>query len=255
MPASAKLLLCAFSTSLGMMLMTPNAARADLTIYSGGAVKSGLSEAAARFQQEKGVKITLEFMPMGPLTKKMDEGLAADLVVLSQDRVPAAVASGKIDKASLVEIGRVAIGVAVNEDAPAPDISTPEAFKQALLAAKSIVYIDPARGTSGAHIAKVLADLGIADAVKAKTTLGEGGYVVEPVGRGEIELGIHQITEILPVKGIKLVGPLPPALQKETAYSGAILSGSAQTAEASAFLAFIRSPAVREMFKAKGFLE
>jgi molybdate transport system substrate-binding protein len=255
MPISIRTFLSALSISFGTLLMPLDPAHADLTIYSGGAVKSGLTEAVERFQKEKGIKIELNFMPMGPLAKKMDEGLAADIVVLSEDRVPAASASGKIDKDTIVEVGRVAIGVAVNEKAPAPDISTPEAFKQALLAAKSIVYIDPARGTSGAHIAKVLEQLGIADEVKGKTTLGESGHVVEPVGKGEIELGIHQITEILPVKGIKLVGPLPSALQKETVYQGAMMSGSAHKAEAASFLKFVRSQEIRDIFKAKGFLE
>ena len=213
MPTFAKSLACAISLNFGALLMPIDAAHADLTIYSGGAVKSGLSEAVELFQKEKGAKVELTFMPMGPLIKKLDEGLTADILVLADDRVPSA--ADKIERSAPIEVGRVAIGVAVNEKAAAPDISTPEAFKQALLAAKSIVYIDPARGTSGAHVAKILDQLGIAEAVKGKTTLGQGGYVVEPVGKGEIELGIHQITEILPVKGVKLVGPLPSALQKD----------------------------------------
>jgi molybdate transport system substrate-binding protein len=253
MPTFAKSLACAISLSFGALLMPTDAAHADLTIYSGGAVKSGLSEAVLLFQKQKGTKIELNFMPMGPLIKKLDEGLAADILVLSEDRVPSA--ADKIERSAPVEIGRVAIGVAVNEKAAAPDISTPEAFKQALLAAKSIVYIDPERGTSGAHIARILEQLGIAEEVKAKTTLGQGGYVVEPVGKGEIELGIHQITEILPVKGVKMIGPLPSALQKETVYQGAIMSASKNKPEAEEFLKFIRSQPVRDMFKAKGFLE
>ena len=106
----------------------------------------------------------------------------------------------------------------MNEKAPSPDISTVENFKKALLAAKSVVYIDPKVGTSGKHVAEVLQRLGIAEQVNAKAKLGQGGYIVEPVGRGEIELGIHQISEILPVKGVKLVGELPRELQKYTVY-------------------------------------
>ena len=95
-----------------------------------------------------------------------------------------------------------------------PDISTPDALRQTLLNAKSITYMDPTKGTSGKHFASVLDQLGIADQMRAKTTLGDVGFVVEPVARGDLELGIQQITEILPVKGAKLVGPLPDALQK-----------------------------------------
>src|SRR5205807_6774776 len=111
--------------------------------------------------------------------------------------------------------------VAVNENAPLPDISTPEAFKRSLLAARSVVYIDPKTGTSGKHVAEILQRLGIADEVNRKATLGQGGYITEPVGRGETAPGIHQISEILPVKGVRLVGPLPAELQKYTVYVAA----------------------------------
>jgi molybdate transport system substrate-binding protein len=123
-------------------------------------------------------------------------------------------------------IARVGIGVAVNENAPSPDISTVDAFKKTLLAAKSVVYIDPKVGTSGKHVAEVLERLGIAREVNAKAKLGAGGYIVEPVGKGEIELGIHQVSEILPVKGVKLVGELPKELQKYTVYVAVPLKSS-----------------------------
>ena len=236
-------------------LLANPASAADLTVYSGGAVQSGLADAVKLYQQRQGVSIELNFLPMGPLTQHLAEGLVPDVVVLADDRMANAVKSAMVENDSVIEVGRVAMGVAVNAKAPAPDISTPEAFKQALLNAKSIVYIDPARGTSGAHFAKVLERLGIADAVKGKTTLGSGGHVVEPVGRGEIELGVHQISEILPVEGVKLVGPLPPALQNETLYQGAVMAASSHKTEARAFLTFIRSPEVRQIFTAKGFIE
>jgi molybdate transport system substrate-binding protein len=247
-------LLSAFLTLLALTAHAP-AMAADLTVYSGGAVQSGLTDAVKRYEAKSGVKVEVTFMPMGPLAEKLAEGATPDVVVLTADRMTAALASAKADKETVVDVGTVAMGVAVNAKAPAPDISTPEAFKQALLAAKSIVYIDPARGTSGAHFAKVLDQLGIAEQVKAKTTLGTGGYIVAPVGRGEIELGVHQITEILPVEGIKLVGPLPAPLQSETLYQGAALAASPHKDQARAFLAFVTSPEIRQLFLAKGFLE
>jgi molybdate transport system substrate-binding protein len=246
----------AFALSLTLALTLWVApASADLTIYSGGGVQSGLSETAKLYEKARAMKVSVTFMPMGPLTNRLAEGLTSDIVVLTKEYMTKAVDAGKVETGTVVDVGRVGVGVAVNENAPAPDISTPEAFKQALLAAKSIVYIDPARGTSGAHVAKVLDRLGIAEAVKAKTTLGDGGYVVAPVGRGEIELGIHQITEIMPVPGVKLVGPLPPELQSETQYQGAVMATSARKAEAADFLTFLRSADIRKMFAAKGFIE
>jgi molybdate transport system substrate-binding protein len=237
------------------VLIAQAAAASEITIYSGGAVKSALVEAASAFEKQKGTKITIEFHPMGPLTKKLAEGAAPDIVILTREVMDVEEKKPALAGASQTEIGRVAIGVAVHENAPAPDISTPEAFKEALLKAKSIVYIDPARGTSGRHLAGVFDRLGIAEALKPKTTLGSGGYVVEPVGRGEVELGIHQITEILPVKGVKLVGPLPAALQKETVYVGAVTASAQAPADAKAFLAFLRLPETRSLFAERGFIE
>ncbi|TMG78052.1 MAG: ABC transporter substrate-binding protein, partial [Betaproteobacteria bacterium] len=143
-----------------------------------------------------------------------------DLVIVTEETLSRLERENRVQRGAK-PVGRVGIGVAVNEKAASPDISTVEAFKRTLLAAKSVVYIDPKVGTSGKHVAEVLERLGIAEQVNAKATLGQGGYIVEPVGRGEIELGIHQISEILPVRGVKLVGPLPRELQKYTTYVAA----------------------------------
>jgi molybdate transport system substrate-binding protein len=251
----AKLSHSLFAAMIALAATATAALSADLTVYSAGAVQAGLAEAAKLYEQKQGVKIDINFMPMGALTQRLAEGPSPDIVVLTEDRMASAAAAAMVDKDTVVDVGRTAMGVAVNAKAPAPDISTPEALKRALLAASSIIYIDPARGTSGAHVVKVLERLGIADAVKGKTTLGTGGYVVEPVGRGEIELGIHQITEILPVAGVKLIGPLPAALQNETLYQGAAMAASEHKTEARAFLSFVRSPQIRQLFIDKGFIE
>jgi molybdate transport system substrate-binding protein len=243
------------ATLVAFAAVTAPATANEITIYSGGAVKSALVEAAQRFEKQHGTKIAIEFHPMGPLTKKLSEGATPDIVILTREVMDEEEKKPALAGAAQTEVGRVAIGVAVHEGAPAPDISTPEAFKNAVLAAKSIVYIDPARGTSGKHLATVFQQLGIAEAIKPKTTLGGGGYVVEPVGKGEVELGIHQITEILPVPGVKLVGPLPAALQKETVYVGAVTRTAAHPKDAQAFLAYLRLPETRTLFAERGFIE
>ena len=102
------------------------------------------------------------------------------------------------------------VGVGVREGAPLPDLSSAEAFKKTLLAAKSLIYMDPGIGTSGKHVAEVLQRLGISKEVNSKARLGTGGQVAEAVARGEVELAIHQISEILPVEGVRFAGPLPP---------------------------------------------
>ncbi|MEQ1615032.1 MAG: substrate-binding domain-containing protein [Hyphomicrobiaceae bacterium] len=243
--------------TLGMLLALPStpAPAADLVVWSGGAVKSAVSEALADFAKSSGVKVTSDFAPMGALTKRLAaDPSATDIAILSAEVMEDAIKRGWVQSGSVTEVGRVGVGVAVNEKAPSPDISTPAAFKATLLAAKSIVMIDPATGTSGKHLAEVFQRLGIAHDIKARTTYLAGGYVVEPVGRGEIELGLHQITEILPVKGIKLVGPLPSELQKITIYQAAVSARPKNMESAKAFLVHLQTPAVRAFFANKGFM-
>jgi len=206
-----------------VLLLAPAALGAqELRVLSGGAAKSLVEPLAKTFPH---AKVEVRYQPMGPLVDALAQGAQADLVVVTEETLP------RLERANLVQrgarpIARVGIGVAVNEKAPAPDISTVAAFRRTLLAAKSVVYIDPKVGTSGKHVAAVLERLGIAAEVNAKARLGQGGYIVEPVGRGEVELGIHQISEILPVKGVKLAGPLPQELQKYTIYVAAPVARS-----------------------------
>ena len=180
----------------------------EIRVLSGGAAKSFIDPLAATFA---GHTVKIEYQPMGRLVKSLAEGNPSDMIVVTSEVLEALKLKG-------TPIARVGIGVAVNEKAPLPDLSSAEAFKRTLLAAKSVVYIDPKTGTSGKHVVEILNRLNIYEEISKKATLGQGGYITEPVGRGEIELGIHQISEILPVKGVKLAGPLPPELQKYTVY-------------------------------------
>ena len=188
----------------------------ELHVLSGGAAKSLVELLAASFP---GAKVNVQFQPMGKLFDSLAAGANVDMVVVTEETLPRLQGRATSDvMRGARPIARVGIGVAVNERAPSPDISTVDAFRKTLLAAKSIVYIDPKVGTSGKHVAEMLTKLGIADEINKKARLGQGGYIVEPVGKGEIELGIHQISEIMPVKGVKLVGELPKELQKYTTY-------------------------------------
>ena len=239
------LLLCIIFPAAGMA--------AEIKVLSAGAVSAAVKDIVTAFEKETGHSVKITFAPVGVLQGKLVAGEKADVLILSDEAMEPVGKVGPIVAASRTKIGVVGIGVAVNEKAPLPDISTPEAFKQTLLRAKSIVYIDPTKGTSGKHFAGVLKELGIEAEMKPKTLLLEGGYVVEPVGKGEIELGVHQISEILPVKGVKLVGPLPAALQKNTIYVAAVMQSDAPQAAASEFVKYLVTPASRTVFLAKGF--
>jgi molybdate transport system substrate-binding protein len=141
----------------------------------------------------------------------------------------------------------------VKEGAPKPDIGSDQAFKQALLAAKSIAYIDPAAGgSSGIYVAGLLDKLGIAAEMKGKSKLIPGGAVAEHIARGEAELGIHQISEILPVKGVTLVGPLPADIQNYTIYAAGVGANAKEADAAKALLKALAGPAAAGVLKSKG---
>ena len=218
----------------------------ELRVLSGGAAKSLVDPLAATFAHGK---VEVEYQPMGRLVESLARGPEVDLVIVTEETLPRLERENRVQRGAK-PVARVGIGVAVNEKAASPDISTVEAFKRTLLAAKSVVYIDPKVGTSGKHVAEVLERLGIAEQVNAKATLGQGGYIVEPVGRGEIELGIHQISEILPVRGVKLVGPLPRELQKYTTYVAAPVKQSRLVLD---FIDHLTGPEARKRLAAAGY--
>jgi molybdate transport system substrate-binding protein len=204
------------SALLVLVTLSLQASAADLSILSAGATRSALSVIVENYQKHSGYKLNVEYAPVGVIMKALADGTTPDVIIVSADVVDEAEHKGWIVPGSASPVVSVGVGVAVKEQAISPDISSPEALKQTLLDAKSITYMNPEKGTSGQHFAEVLKRLGIAEQMKPKTILGESGYIVEPVARGEIEIGIQQITEILPVKGVKLVGPLPASLQKIT---------------------------------------
>jgi molybdate transport system substrate-binding protein len=222
----------------------------QISVLSGGAAKSFIEPLAATF---KGHAVRLEFQPMARLTKSLADGYPADLVVITSEVAEQLRGGPTLDFSRAKPIARVGIGVAVHESAPLPDIRTVEAFRKTLLAARSVVYIDPKVGTSGKHVAEILQRLGIAEQVNAKARLGSGGYVTEPVGRGEIELGIHQISEILPVKGVRLAGPLPAELQKYTVYVAVPVTRAAQQHVISDFIKHLSGPEARERLAQAGY--
>ena len=243
-----------YATVLAGFATTGIAAPADeLSIWSAGAAQAPMTELVRDFQNQTGVAVKIEFAPVGTLMKRLAEGGKPDLLILSQDVSAEAEGRGWTVPGSSQPIASVGVGVAVRAGAAVPDISTADALRVTLLNARSITYIDPAKGTSGKHFSAVLEKLGIARQMEAKTTLGQAGYVVEPVARGEIEIGIQQITEILPVQGAMLVGPLPEPLQKVTTYT--IATGSAARAASAArdFRQYVLRPPSIAIFKARGF--
>jgi molybdate transport system substrate-binding protein len=178
----------------------------------------------------------------------------ADVIIVAAENLPELERAGALAPGTRRDLGAVAIGLAVRRGAKLPDISTPEALRRTLAEAGSLTYMDPTRGTSGKHFDEsVLPRLGIRDAVRAKARLGEGGFIAEKVARGEVEMAVHQITELLPVAGITIVGPLPAPLQKVTVYSGAVMAGAKNPAGARALLDYLAGADGRRTFLEHGF--
>jgi molybdate transport system substrate-binding protein len=226
----------------------------EIRVLSGGAAKSFVDPLAAQFKPHP---VKIEYLPMGKLVQSLksslSSGVPADMVIVSQEALETLQNDKVLAPGSGKPLARVGIGIAINEKAPVPDISTPEALKRTLLAARSVVYIDPKTGTSGRHVVEVFKRLGIEKEMEAKSTLGTGGYITEPVGRGEIELGIHQISEILPVRGVRLAGPLPPELQKYTVYVGAPVPGTAKGKAVAELIAYLSSAEARARLSPAGY--
>lgn len=240
--------------ALVLLIAVAEVEAAEIKVLSAGAMKAMVAELGAEFTRETGHTLALTSGTVGQLRDRLLAGEAADVVVMSDTAIEQLIDQGQLVRGSRVDIARTGIGVAVRDGAPRPDIATPEAFKQALLSAKSIAYVDPASGaTSGIYFASLLQRLGIADAVKDKTVLRRGGgYVAELVVRGEAELAVHQISEIIPVKGATLVGPLPRELQKITVYSAALPTRAAATEAAKAFVELMARPGFKARLAAAG---
>jgi len=243
--------------SLAIMLVAAAAPRgagaAEIKVLTAGAFKQVLLALLPAFEQQTGHKVTIENDTVGALIKRIDGGEGFDLAVLTPTAVDDLAKKGKFIAGSRKNLARVGVGVVVKEGAAKPDIGSVDAFKKMLLAAKSVAYIDPAAGgSSGIYVAGLLDKLGIAANVKPKAKLIPGGAVAQHIANGEAELGIHQISEILPVKGVTLVGPLPSEIQNYTVYAAGLGANAKESAAAKALLDALSGPASAEVLKSRG---
>jgi molybdate transport system substrate-binding protein len=243
--------------TIAVVLMAAGASRgaacAEIKVLTAGAFKQVLLALLPEFEKQTGHKVTVDNDTVGALTKRIESGENFDLAVLTPGAIDSLSNKGKFVPGSRINLARVGIGVVVKEGTPKPDIGSDEAFKKALLAAKSIAYIDPAAGgSSGIYVAGLLDKLGIAAEMKGKSKLIPGGAVAEHIARGEAELGIHQISEILPVKGVTLVGPLPADIQNYTVYAAGIGADAKEADAAKALLKALAGPAAVEVLKSRG---
>src|SRR5437016_4646118 len=193
-----------------------------------------------------GIKVIVRFEQPPDLNQKSNSGAPADIAALQPQQVDVFIKDGKMVAGTRTNFAQAGVGVAVKAGAPRPDISTVEAFKAAMLNAKSIGY---SRGGSGLISAKVMDRLGIADQLKARTKFIDGIPVAEIVAKGEVEVGLQQINVLIPVAGADYVGPLPKELQDTVKFAAALLAVSKEPEAARAFLKFIATPEVAPLIR------
>jgi molybdate transport system substrate-binding protein len=230
------------------------AVAAEIKVMSAGAVKSMVVALGAEFERDTGHKLNLNFGTAGSLRERIKKGEVTDLLILSESAIGSLDMPGMFVPGTRTDLGRTVTGVVIKDGAAVPDISTPDAFKQALLKARSVAYTDPkAGGSSGTMFAAILETLGIAAEVNAKAVLGKGGHdVAVSVAEGRAEIGTTFISEVLPVKGAKVIGTLPGDLHNANTYTAAIPAGATSRDGAAALLRKLTDPAARARWTAAG---
>lgn len=228
------------------------ASAADLKVLTTPALTEVWHELAPKFEAT-GHKLTIVYAASGAIGKRVTEGETADLLVSTPAGIDGLIKSGKVTDGTNTSLASSGMGVAVLKGAPKPDISNADAFKRALLAAKAVAYTDPASGgASGVHMAKVLERLGIANEVNAKAKLGRGVLAGSFVVKGEADIAIQQIPELMGVPGVEIVGPLPGDLQNVTTFASGIPAASANADAAKALVRFLQSPESAAVIKEHG---
>jgi molybdate transport system substrate-binding protein len=231
------------------LALTTGADAADVHVMISGGLAAALTALAPEFERTTGNKVIIAYGPsMGTTTNaipvRLERGEPADVLIMVGYALGELIKAGKAKPDSRVDLVNSPIGVAVKAGAQKPDISTSAALKSALLAAKSVAYSDSA---SGVYVSTEMFDkLGLKDAMKDKAKMIPATPVGEIVAKGEAELGFQQISELKPVKGIDVVGPLPADLQKITAFSAGIASVSKEPEAGKALITFLASPGARQ---------
>lgn len=222
---------------------------AEISVMSTVAHKYAYLEMLSAFERASGHKVVTQWVPTVEVSRRIKAGETVDLILMVASGIDDLAKAGKIETASVAPFVQSGIGMAVRAGAPAPDVSSSDALRRALLAAKSVGH---STGPSGNYLVGLFQRLGIAADIKAKVKITQGVLVAEVVARGEVEIGFQQIPEILPVKGIQYLGPLPPDIQYVTVFSAGVHSAASQPEAAKALIRFLKSPDAAAFYKKHG---
>jgi len=221
----------------------------EIKVMASAAFKEAYLELVPEFERTTGHKVVTIWVPTVEIMRRLKGGDTVDLVILAAGAIDELIKLGKIAAGSRVDLAKSGVGVAVRAGAPRPDISSGEALKRAVLAAKSIVY---SHGPSGVYIAGLFQRMGIAEELKSKIKQVQGEPAGAVVARGEAEIGFQQMSELLPVPGIDLLGPLPADVQQITVFSAGLHVGAKEPDAARALVKFMTAPAAVPVIRKKG---
>ncbi|HSQ04977.1 MAG TPA: molybdate ABC transporter substrate-binding protein [Burkholderiales bacterium] len=221
-----------------------------IKVFSTNAVRGALTELISGFEGSSGQRVSISYASTDQMMSKLREGASADVLIATAAAIDELIKQGKVNAGSRAEIGSTGVGIAVRRGAAKPEIGSVEALKRTLLSAPSVAWT--ARGASGMYFATVIERLGIAEQMKERAHVITGGLVGEVLVRGEAELGVQMVSEILAVPGAELVGPLPAELQKVVRFGAGIMTGATGINAAQAFIQFLATPQARAVLKSKG---
>jgi molybdate transport system substrate-binding protein len=233
-----------------LMLAANAADAAEIKVMASAAIKEAYNQLAPQFEKASEHKVATTWAGTADMMKRLGGGEVFDLVIMAAPSLEDLTKQGKIVPGSRVDVVKSGVGVAVRSGLPKPDISSGEAVKRAMLAAKSIAY---STGPSGVYIAGLFQRMGIADEIKSKVKIAPSGMPVgDIIARGEADIGFQQVSELLPVAGIDYIGPLPPDIQQITVFSAGIHTGATQAEAAKSLVKFLTSPQAVPTIKKTG---
>jgi molybdate transport system substrate-binding protein len=221
----------------------------EIQVMSSAAIKAAYLELVPQFERASGHKVATRWIPGVDLLKRVKEGEASDLVIMQAKDIEELIAADRIVPGSRVDLATSAVGIAVKAGAPRPDISSADAVRRALLAAKAISF---STGPSGVYMLELFEKLGIANEMKAKSRQIKGEPSGAAAARGETELAFQQVSELLPVPGIDLIGSLPAEIQRITTFCAGMQKSAREPVAAREWLAFIKSPAAADAIRKSG---
>ena len=236
--------------AVAALFLSSAGSAAEIKVLSTQATEQSYRELVPAFERQSGHKVTTIFTGTLDADKRLAAGERYDLLIMSSPSIDEHIKDGKLEKASRVDLAKSGVAVAVRPGAPKPDISSTEALKKTLLAAKSIGY---STGPSGNIVMGLFQRMGIAEQIKPKLKqTATGVFVGSIIASGEVEIGFQQVSELSQFPGIQYVGPLPADIQQYTTFSSGIVSGTTQAEPAKALVKFLTSPTAAPVFKKRG---